>query len=57
MSILGGAVAAPFIGQIADLHSMRTGFVMPLLCFVFVALYGLNWAGLSRQESLSLTKV
>jgi len=57
MSIVGGAIAAPFMGHIADLHSMRTGFVVPLVCFVFVALYGLNWARLSRQDSLPLTKV
>ena len=24
MSIVGGAIAAPFMGHIADLHSMRT---------------------------------
>jgi FHS family L-fucose permease-like MFS transporter len=57
MSIVGGAIAAPFMGHIADLHSMRTGFVVPLVCFVFVALYGITWARLSRQDSLPLTKV
>jgi len=41
ISIVGGAIAAPFMGNIADLHSMRIGFVVPLVCFVFVALYGL----------------
>jgi fucose permease len=53
MSIVGGAIAAPFMGHIADLHSMRTGFVVPLVCFVFVALYGLSWARLSRQYSFA----
>jgi MFS transporter, FHS family, L-fucose permease len=33
MSIVGGAIAAPFMGHIADLHSMRIGFVVPLVCF------------------------
>jgi len=51
MSIVGGAIAAPFMGHIADLHSMRIGFVVPLVCFVFVALYGLTWASLIRQDS------
>ena len=40
MSIVGGAIAPPFMGHIADAHSMRVGFVVPLVCFVFVALYG-----------------
>ena len=52
MSIVGGAIAAPFMGHIADLHSMRTGFVVPLVCFVFVALYGFTWAKLSRHDSV-----
>lgn len=43
MSIVGGALAAPFMGRIADLHSMRIGFVVPLVCFVLVALYGYTW--------------
>ncbi len=51
MSIVGGAIAAPFMGRIADLHSMRTGFVVPLVCFVFVALYGLTWSRLFRLDS------
>ena len=53
MSIVGGAIAPPFMGHIADRHSMRTGFVVPLVCFVFVALYGLLWASLSKLDSSS----
>jgi FHS family L-fucose permease-like MFS transporter len=34
MSIVGGAIAAPFMGRIADVHSMRSGFIVPLVCFV-----------------------
>jgi FHS family L-fucose permease-like MFS transporter len=43
MSIVGGAIAAPFMGHIADTHSMRIGFGVPLVCFVFIALYGMIW--------------
>ena len=50
MSIVGGAIAAPFMGHIADLHSMRIGFVVPLVCFAFVALYGLMWPRLCRLD-------
>jgi FHS family L-fucose permease-like MFS transporter len=52
MSIVGGAIAPPFMGHIADQHSMRVGFVVPLVCFVLVSLYGLSWAKLSRLDSL-----
>jgi FHS family L-fucose permease-like MFS transporter len=43
MSIVGGAIAAPFMGHIADTSSMRAGFVVPLVCFVFIAIYGAIW--------------
>lgn len=43
MSIVGGAIAAPFMGHIADLYSMRIGFVVPLVCFVLITVYGAVW--------------
>ena len=51
MSIVGGAIAAPFMGHIADTHSMRTGFVVPLVCFVIIALYGAVWQRLEAKDS------
>ncbi len=56
MSIVGGAIAPPFMGHIADQHSMRMGFVVPLVCFVFIALYGFTWAKLSTHDSLPIVK-
>jgi FHS family L-fucose permease-like MFS transporter len=55
MSIVGGAIAAPFMGHIADIHSMRIGFVVPLVCFVLIALYGFTWPGLSKLDSFGET--
>ena len=51
MSIVGGAIAPPLMGKIADLYSMRVGFVLPLICFVFIALYGLIWQKLEAKDS------
>ncbi|MEJ0091655.1 MAG: sugar MFS transporter [Limisphaerales bacterium] len=50
MSIVGGAIAAPFMGRLADTHSMRVGFVVPLVCFVFIALYGAFWQKLEAKD-------
>jgi FHS family L-fucose permease-like MFS transporter len=50
MSIVGGAIAAPFMGHIADVHSMRAGFVVPLVCFVLIATYGLVWQKLEAKD-------
>ena len=51
MSIVGGAIAPPFMGHIADVHSMRLGMVVPLVCFVFIALYGLVWQKLEARDA------
>jgi MFS transporter, FHS family, L-fucose permease len=52
MSIVGGAIAPPFMGHIADVHSMRLGMVVPLVCFVFIALYGAMWQRLESKDSI-----
>ena len=51
MSIVGGAIAAPFMGHIADVHSMRVGFAVPLVCFVLIALYGAFWQKLEAKDT------
>ncbi len=51
MSIVGGAIAAPFMGHIADTHSMKAGFVVPLVCFVLIAIYGAVWQKLEAKDS------
>jgi FHS family L-fucose permease-like MFS transporter len=50
MSIVGGAIAPPLMGYIADHSSMRAGFALPLICFVFIAGYGLVWQKLENQD-------
>ena len=51
MSIVGGAIAAPFMGHIADTHSMRIGFVVPLVCFIGVGLYAALWQILEARDA------
>ncbi|MGB7848104.1 MAG: L-fucose:H+ symporter permease [Candidatus Acidiferrum sp.] len=54
MSIIGGAIAPPLMGHIADVSSMRVGFVIPLVCFGLVALYGAFWRILeSRYQAVA----
>ncbi len=50
MSIVGGAIAPPLMGYIADRSSMRAGFALPLVCFVFIALYGMIWQKLENKD-------
>jgi FHS family L-fucose permease-like MFS transporter len=40
MAIAGGAVIPVFMGWIADVSTMALGFIVPLVCFVFIAWFG-----------------
>jgi FHS family L-fucose permease-like MFS transporter len=39
MTIVGGAVCPVLMGRIADVSGMAAGFVVPLICFAFIAWY------------------
>jgi FHS family L-fucose permease-like MFS transporter len=51
MAIVGGAIMPMFMGWLADQWGMRIGFLMPLICFVFIALYGLAWRKLETKDA------
>ncbi|HTV43456.1 MAG TPA: L-fucose:H+ symporter permease [Candidatus Sulfotelmatobacter sp.] len=51
MSIVGGAIMTPIMGKIADIGGMRIGFVIPLICFVVIAVYGAVWQKLESKDS------
>jgi FHS family L-fucose permease-like MFS transporter len=57
MAIMGGAILPKLMGHVADQYDMSSGFIVPLACFAFVALYGFSWAKLSKAESLNGIKV
>ncbi len=40
MSIVGGAIIPVIMGRIADVSNMALGFIVPLICFAFIAYYG-----------------
>jgi len=51
MSIVGGAIVTPFMGYLADKGGMRIGFVVPLICFAFIAFYGSVWQKLETRDA------
>jgi FHS family L-fucose permease-like MFS transporter len=51
MAIMGGAIIPKIMGAIADKYDMCRGFIVPMLCFAFVAFYGLNWSKFSKVAS------
>ena len=48
MSIVGGAIAPPLMGHIADVSSMRLGFLVPTVCFALIAAYARLWPRLEN---------
>ena len=52
MAIMGGAVLPKLMGYVADQYDMSRSFIVPWLCFAFVALYGFLWPKLAHAESL-----
>ncbi len=47
MAIMGGALLPKLMGFVADKSDISRGFVVPLVCFAFVAFYGFNWSRFS----------
>jgi len=43
MAILGGAVQPTILGRVADVWSLQTAFIVPLIAYAYVAFYG--WKG------------
>ncbi|MCX7005732.1 MAG: L-fucose:H+ symporter permease [Kiritimatiellaeota bacterium] len=51
MSIVGGAIAPPVLGYIADHASMKLGFAIPVVCFIVIAAYGMLWKKLEGKDA------
>ncbi|MBC7567420.1 MAG: L-fucose:H+ symporter permease [Pedobacter sp.] len=49
MSIVGGAVLPPIMGYIADQSDIQVGYIVPLLCFAVVFLFGLRGHRISKK--------
>lgn len=41
MAVAGGAFCPPLMGYIADTFNMAVGFLIPLVCFVFICYFGI----------------
>jgi MFS transporter, FHS family, L-fucose permease len=52
MAIMGGAILPKVMGSIADAYDLSRGFIVPMLCFAFIAVYAFLWPRLSGAESM-----
>jgi FHS family L-fucose permease-like MFS transporter len=53
MAIMGGAILPKVMGAVADRYDLSRGFIVPMLCFAFVAFYGFVWPRLSNAEGMT----
>jgi FHS family L-fucose permease-like MFS transporter len=51
MSVVGGGIMTPLMGKAGDMFGMATGYLVPMLCFVGVALYA-AFASLPEPEEM-----
>jgi FHS family L-fucose permease-like MFS transporter len=49
MSIVGGAILPPIMGYIADISNIQIGYVVPLICFAVVFMFGLRGHRIVRK--------
>jgi MFS transporter, FHS family, L-fucose permease len=52
MAIMGGAILPKVMGAVADAYDLSRGFIVPMLCFAFIAFYAFFWPRLSGAESM-----
>jgi FHS family L-fucose permease-like MFS transporter len=52
MAIMGGAILPKVMGAVADKYDLSRGFIVPMLCFAFVAFYGFMWPRLCGHEGM-----
>jgi MFS transporter, FHS family, L-fucose permease len=57
MAIMGGAILPKLMGHVADVYDMSRGFIVPMVCFIFVAFYGFNWPKFAKADSLNGMKI
>ena len=50
MAIVGGAATPPLMGYLADWINMRMSFLVALICFAGISIYGFAWNRLHRQS-------
>ena len=51
MAIMGGAIMPKLMGHIADISNVSVSFIVPLFCFLCVAVYGFFWSKLGGSPT------
>jgi hypothetical protein len=52
MAIMGGAILPKVMGATDDMFDLSRSFIVPMVCFAFIAVYAFMWPRLSGSEGL-----
>ncbi len=53
MAIMGGAILPKLMGHVGDVYGMSKAFIVPLGCFLVIALYAYLWPKLSGTRAVT----
>jgi FHS family L-fucose permease-like MFS transporter len=53
MAIVGGAILPKLMGYVAYQSDISRSFIVPMVCFGFIAYYGLRWPSYSETRSVA----
>ena len=56
LAIVGGAMVPLLQGVIADTIGIQLAFILPLLCYAYIAFYGISGSNISVADSLKLNQ-
>lgn len=56
LAIVGGAIVPLLQGVIADTIGIQLAFILPLLCYAYIAFYGISGSNISVADSLKLNQ-
>jgi MFS transporter, FHS family, L-fucose permease len=54
MAIMGGAILPKLMGAIADNSTMSRGYLVPMICFGLIGVYGFCWPRLSGSKTMDV---
>ncbi|MCX6966731.1 MAG: MFS transporter [Verrucomicrobia bacterium] len=52
MAIMGGAILPKLMGAVGDHYDMSRSFIVPMVCFAYVAFYGFKWPRFSGFKGM-----
>ncbi len=52
MAILGGALIPLLHGKVADLIGIKMSFLVPIVCYIYLAFYGFKGSRLKKESPL-----